>query len=104
MSREILKSRRAHEIVEFSFWNVDFVVGVGRRASDGAIRELFINSGKTGASMETMSRDCAVLLSIALQHGTPIDTMRKAISRNADGTPQGPIGVLLDMLSDEEQA
>lgn len=107
MTRNVLSNRRHHELIEFGFWNIDFTVGIGRdvRADGGnsyPIQELFINAGKTGAAMETMSRDAAVLMSIALQHGAPIETMRRAVTRNVDGTPQGPIGKLLDLLAEDE--
>lgn len=107
MTRKVLNPRRHHELLEFVFWNLDFTVGIGRDREDdpdhGPIKELFINAGKTGTSMETMSRDAAVLMSIALQHGAPIETMRKAVTRNVDGSPQGPIGALLDILAQEKQ-
>jgi ribonucleoside-diphosphate reductase alpha chain len=107
MTRNILNSRRHHELMEFQFWNIDFTVGIGRDpGADGGnaepVQELFINAGKTGAAMETMSRDAAVLMSIALQHGAPIETMRRAVTRNVDGSPQGPIGKLLDLLAEGE--
>ena len=107
MTRTTLNNRRHHEILEFEFWNIDFTVGIGRDMKPGSdaveqIQELFISAGKSGAAMETMSRDAAVLISIALQHGAPIETMRHAITRNVDGSPQGPIGHLLDLLAEGE--
>jgi hypothetical protein len=106
MTRRILNNRRHHEVLEFRFWNVDFTVGVGRDAREGSsvepIQELFINAGKTGVQMETLARDSAVLLSIALQYGAPIEIMRRAITRNVDGSPSGPIGHLLDLLGGGE--
>lgn len=106
MTRKVLQPRRHHQLLEFSFWNIKFTVGIGRDRDDdpdyGVIQELFINAGKTGTSMETMSRDAAVLMSIALQHGAPVETMRKAVTRNVDGSPQGPIGQLLDLLASGE--
>lgn len=106
MTRRILNNRRHHEVLEFDFWHIDFTVGIGRDRSDdpihGPIRELFINAGKTGVQMETLARDSAVLMSIALQHGAPLETMRRAITRNVDGSPSGPIGHLLDLLGDGE--
>jgi hypothetical protein len=106
MTRRVLNNRRHHEVREFKFWNVDFTVGIGRDVRAGSnsepIQELFINSGKTGVQMETLARDSAVLLSIALQYGAPIEIMRRAITRNVDGSPSGPIGHLLDLLGDGE--
>jgi ribonucleoside-diphosphate reductase alpha chain len=45
-----------------------------------------------------LARDSAVLLSLALQHGTPLSTIAHALTRNADGSPSGPIGTLVDLI------
>lgn len=98
MTRAILPNRRTHETVRFDHWGMSYVAGLGREKPGGAIQEVFINCGKSGTQSETLARDSAVLLSIALQHGVPIEEMRHAITRNADGKPSGPIGALLDVM------
>lgn len=97
--RTSLPNRRPHEVLKFRFWGLSYIVGLGRARNDGPITEIFLNSGKSGEQAQTLARDSAVLLSLALQHGTPIATMQKAITRNADGTPSGPIGQLLDIIA-----
>ena len=37
-------------------------------------------------------------MSIALQHGVPIETIRRALLRNRDGSACGPLGTALDLL------
>jgi hypothetical protein len=59
---------------------------------------VFINCGKTGGQSETLARDSAVLLSLALQHGVPLETIQHALTRNADGAASGPIGALVDLM------
>lgn len=83
------------------FWGVDCVVGVGRYL-DGKIGEVFINTQKIGTSSDVLVRDAAVILSIAMQYGAPLEVMSRAITRNPDGQPSGPIGELLDKLASEE--
>jgi hypothetical protein len=95
--REPLAARRSHEAFNFRHWDTEYTVGLGR-SPDGAIREVFINGGKIGTQMETLARDSAVLLSIALQYGVPLDTLQHAMTRNADGSASGPIGALLDQM------
>lgn len=106
MTRNVLNNRRSHQRLSFSFWNINFQVGIGRDVKLGLVldpvQEIFIDAGKSGTEMQTMSRDAAVLMSIALQHGAPIETMRHAVTRNVDGSPQGPIGALLDLLAEDE--
>lgn len=105
--RSILPNRRCHELIDFDFWGVDFTAGLGRVSDKdgrpkGSVQEIFMNAGKEGTAIDVMSRDAAVMISIALQHGAPIETLRHAITRNADGTPQGPVGRLLDLLAQGE--
>ena len=42
------------------------------------------------------------MTSIALQYGAALDTMRHAITRDANGQASGPLGVALDLLRNEE--
>lgn len=100
MNRTVLPQRRPHETIRFEHWGMAYVAGLGRAHAGGAIQEVFINCGKSGTQSETLSRDSAVLLSLALQHGVPIETIRHAITRNADGTPSGPVGALVDLMGD----
>jgi len=63
-------------------------------------QELFINSqGKAGSEAECNAQDGAVAISIALQYGASVETLREAMKRNSDGTAQGPLGAALDMLA-----
>jgi hypothetical protein len=65
---------------------------------DGKIGEVFINGGKSGEQVEAIARDGAVLLSIALQHGVPLDTVRSAITRDGQGEPSSIVGAVVDRL------
>lgn len=95
MNRKRLPNRRPHEAVSFEFWGRKFIAGFGR---DGdKITELFLNSGKSGEQAQVLAHDAAVVLSLALQYGTPLDVIADALKRNADGTPQGPIGAAVDL-------
>jgi hypothetical protein len=104
MTRNILPNRRCHLPFDFEFWGVDFTAGRGKVAGPGGVPvgpvlEVFLNAGKEGTAIDVMSRDAAVVLSIALQFGAPIETLRHAITRNENGTPQGPVGQMLDLLA-----
>jgi hypothetical protein len=98
MSRTPLPARRMHETITFSHWGLDYIVGLGRAHPDAPISEVFLNCAKSGTQSETLARDSAVLLSLALQYGVPIQSIRHAITRNADGEPSGPIGGLIDLM------
>jgi hypothetical protein len=64
----------------------------------GAPIELFLEGGKNGTAIQSVARDTAVAASLALQHGTPIEVLRLALTRNSDDTPAGPLGALLDLV------
>lgn len=69
---------------------------------DGTLGEIFLNSVKLGSEIDTVARDSAIVASIALQHGANIDTIRKALCRDARGHPTGPLGVALDILAGQQ--
>ena len=41
----------------------------------------------------------AVVCSLALQFGTPVETIRPALLRDAHGTASSPLGVALDLIA-----
>ena len=97
MARAILPNRRRSENFDFEHDGCRFTATVGY-TPDFSIAEVFLNSSKLGSDRDSAARDSAITASLALQHGTPIDVLRGAITRNADGSPASPIGRLLDLL------
>lgn len=65
------------------------------------IAEVFITSRKIGSSAEAIARDAAILLSLALQYGCPLDVIRHALTRNQDGTAQSLVGRVVDRVNEE---
>jgi hypothetical protein len=65
----------------------------------GQLAEIFINvPGRSGSAIETLARDMAILTSICLQYEASVETIRRALTRNSDGSAGGPLGVVLDSL------
>lgn len=103
MQRERLVARRAHEVLSFEHGQsraTTFVAGIGR-FDDGRLAEVFLSAGKAGADLDTNARDSAILLSLLLQYGAPVETIRAALSREEDGSASGAVGALLDILHEE---
>ena len=98
MIRRTLPQRRAAETFGMRFWNQPFTVTVGFYA-DGTPGEVFIDGGKTGRDIESTARDAAVVLSLALQHGTAIETIRHAVTRNGSGEAASIVGAIVDAFS-----
>lgn len=102
MTRQTLPNRRLHETIRFEHGGLPYVVGLGRANNRAPIAEVFINCSKVGSQAETLTRVSAVLLSLALQHGVPLEIIRHAITRDANGKPSGPIGALIDLMCEPD--
>jgi ribonucleoside-diphosphate reductase alpha chain len=98
--RSRLPSRRSHELFDFDHGGFRFTAGIGR-FDDGRIAEIFLNAARTGTAIETVARDSAVVASLALQFGANLDTIRRALCRDARGNATGPLGAALDLIAEE---
>jgi len=65
--------------------------------------EVFITGAKVGSSIEAVARDAAILLSLAMQFGVPVDTLKNSITRDSFNNPSSIIGAIIDKLSAEKQ-
>ena len=65
---------------------------------------VFVTNQKAGSTAGIMASHSAVLASIALRHGVPVETLRRALMRDPQGRAIGPLGVALDMLAGGEVA
>lgn len=101
MTRSRLPNKRQHEMIPFTHKGIKIFAGFGR-GEDGAITELFIDAGKVGSAVNTMARDAAVILSIALQYGTPLSVIVDALDKEPDGEPAGPVGQALKLATDHQ--
>jgi putative DNA primase/helicase len=82
---ERLLNRRANETERLDRGGIRITITVGYKP-DGTPGEIFIDRCKTGNDIESIARDAGVLLSLALQHGTPIETIRHAVTRGGSGS------------------
>ena len=98
--RERLPNRRQCELREFSHAWLDFTLCAGSYP-DGRIAEIFLSSHKPGSPIEAIARDAAVTVSIALQFGAPLETIRAALTKDHDGRPATLLGAALDAVADE---
>ena len=100
-SRSRMPERRAHEAFDFEHGGFRYKAGVGFYG-DCRIGEVFLDVDKAGTAIQTHARDAAVVLSLLLQHGCPLDVIQRAVTRLPDGKAAGPIGTLLDLLAKRE--
>jgi hypothetical protein len=108
--RHILPQRRSTFTLDMrdDSGRVDLTVAYSTFEPPGAppphtVAEIFVTARKIGSSMEAIARDAAILLSLALQYGCPIDTIRHALTRNQDGSAQSLMGRVVDRVTTEAQ-
>lgn len=98
--RRVMPNRRAGENFELPWRGTTiFKVTVGYYEDEVTVGEVFITGAKVGSDFDGVARDGAILMSLALQFGCPIDTMRGALTRDQDGTPSTIIGAVADKLA-----
>ena len=90
--RKRLANRRLAETFKL------YTATIGRFA-DHAVAEIFLTNGKCGSDSDTAARDGAVVASIALQFGVPVEVIRRALMRDSQGRPSGPLGAALDFIA-----
>ncbi len=98
MTRTLLPQRRFCETFTITHWGRPWQITVGFYDDQVTPGEVFVSGGKTGTEAEGTARDGAILLSLALQHGVPLNTIRHAITRNADGSPSTIVGAIIDRM------
>lgn len=87
-------ARRVRPAFSFEFdgivYHAKFSVGEA-----GLMVEMFLNAGEAwrGAAADLIGRECAVILSLALQFGAPLSIIAAALPKLADGSPAGPVGM-----------
>lgn len=95
--REVLPNRRFSETISFRHGVFDYRATVGFYP-DGRAGEVFLNAAKTGVDLDVATRDSAIALSFALQHGCRIETICSAMTRDEQGRPAGALGILVDQI------
>jgi hypothetical protein len=96
--RRRLSNRRASQQLTFVCNELKYVATVSF-FPDGRLAEIFIGNSKAGSHSDSAAKDSAVVCSIALQYGVPVDVIRHALLRDARGVASSPLGTALDMLA-----
>jgi hypothetical protein len=95
--RRRLPDRRASEQIAFVCNDQRYVAAVSF-FPDGGLAEIFLGNAKAGSHSDSAAKDSAVVCSIALQYGVPVDVIRYALLRDARGVASGPLGAALDLI------
>jgi hypothetical protein len=95
--RQRLPDRRAAETFSLECAGLRYAATISH-FDDGRLGEIFISNHKVGSAADTAARDSAIACSIALQFGADVETIRRALSRDARGAASGPLGAALDLV------
>ena len=94
--RHRLPNRRLSETFELEAQGLKFTATVSRFD----VAEVFLQNHKAASHAGINAQDAAVVCSIALQFGAPLDVIRKALMRDSRGNASGPLGVALDLVAE----
>jgi ribonucleoside-diphosphate reductase alpha chain len=95
--RKPLLNRRSALNTNVEHRGVHLHMTVGHYAT-GEIGEIFLNADRADSLLDTLISDAAIIASIALQFGCPLDAIRHALKRDARGVAASPIGAALDKI------
>jgi len=96
--RSRLPNRRASMTFAFECGPHHYVATISYFPNDGTLAEIFLGNGRAGSDIDAAAKDSAVVCSIALQYGVPVNTIRKALPRDAHGRASSPLGRALDIV------
>lgn len=96
--RERLPNKRACETVAFERDGSNYQMTIGFYA-DRRPGEIFLNADRSDSLLDVLTSDAAIAISLALQHGCPLDVIRHALKRNSSGEAASPIGAALDRIT-----
>src|SRR5262249_14534248 len=102
-ARERLAHRRASVTLELELGGLRYTATVSR-FPDGRIAEIFFQNHKPGSQADANARDSAVAASLALQFGCPLEVLRHALLRDAQGRASTPLGAAIDAIAEAEVA
>jgi hypothetical protein len=99
--RRRLPNKRACEHFGFECNGLKYVASVSFFADSRQLAEIFISNSKAGSHSDSAAKDSAVVASIALQHGVPLEVIRHALLRDSRGVAASPLGCALDKIAGE---
>jgi hypothetical protein len=97
--RQRLANRRNSETFSFECNGLDYTATISF-FPDQRLAEIFLSNCKAGSHSDAAARDSAVVCSLALQYGVPVETIRHALLRDGHGVASSPLGMALDLIAE----
>ena len=98
MTRLRLPDRRASTVFSFECTGLHYTASASW-FDDGRLGEVFVGNHRPDSHADACAKDAAILASLALQYGAPLDVLRRALLHDSQGRPSTPIGCALDLLA-----
>jgi hypothetical protein len=96
-ARDRLPNRRNAETLAFEREGSRYQMTIGY-FPDGRVGEVFLNADRADSLLDVLTSDAAILASLALQYGCPLQAITHALKRDARGQAASPIGQTLDKI------
>jgi hypothetical protein len=91
-------------VLDFEHGGFSYTAGIGFFDADcEQPAEIFLTTNKQGSLVDINARDGAIVASLLLQHGCELETLRRALTRNSDGSASGPLTHVLDLLQQQQK-
>jgi len=101
--RECLLNRRASTTFGFECGPHRYIATISH-FPNGELAEIFLGNDRAGSNIDAAAKDNAVVASIALQYGIPLNVVRNALLRDSRGIASSPLGMVLDLVGSEQEA
>jgi hypothetical protein len=98
LTRELLPNRRLNETLGFEHDGSWYRLTIGFYP-DRRVGEIFVNHDCSNSLLDALANDAAIGVSLALQHGCSLETIRHALKRDGRGKAASPIGEALDRIA-----
>jgi hypothetical protein len=96
--RNLLPNRRPNQTLTFERDGSQYQMTVGY-FPDGSVGEVFLNADRADSLLDVLTSDAAILASLALQYGCPLDAITHALKRDGRGVAASPVGAALDLIT-----
>jgi hypothetical protein len=96
--RARLPNRRPAETIGFEHAGARYQLTAGFH-TDGSLGEVFLNHARSDSLLDALAHDAAIVVSLALQFGCPLEVITHALKRDTQGTAASPLGAALDRIA-----
>ncbi len=97
-ARKRLPNKRRAETIAFERDGSRYQMTIGY-FPDGGVGEIFLSADRADSLLDVMMSDAAIIASLAMQHGCPLDVLAHALKRDSRGAASSPIGAALDQIT-----